>query len=133
MNIISGDVSRVTISRDGQTVLVIKNGRAILRIPWDAAEAIGRALLIKAHEAEELVKADSIIADQAILTRLGVPVGLTSNRAMQKAAANIAAWDEKLRRYIPPARAGGIASQEIFGTPAIKRHPPEEVKNGKAT
>jgi hypothetical protein len=131
VNIISGELSHVTISRDGRTVLVIKNGRAILRIPWDAAEMLGKALIVKAREAEELVEAESIIADQAILTRLGVPVGLTSNRAMQKAAANEAAWNTDLRRYIPPGRAGGIASQEIFGTPAITAHPPKrEVRNG---
>lgn len=122
--IIVPQVSELTVRREGTRVLVIRNGKAILDLPWDAALALARALHVKAHEAEEEARALDIIADQAILTRLGVPLGLTSRPDLLKAAGNEAAWNSDLRRYIRGKRAKGIASKEVFGTPAVIRKDP---------
>lgn len=121
---ITARMSEVTIRQEGQRVVVISNGKAILDLPWDAAQALARALHIKAHAAEEEAKALDIIYDQAILTRLGVPFGLTNRPDLLKEAANEAAWNPDLRRYIKGKRAGGIESRAIFGTPSILQKEP---------
>jgi hypothetical protein len=112
-------ITQVTIRQECNRVLVIEDGRTILDLPYDAALALSRAIHIKAKLAEEWASAEAIVSDQAILTRLGVPLGLTNHPALLKKATMEAAWNSKLRRYIPPARAGGIASQAVFGTPTI--------------
>lgn len=109
-------ISEVTIRQEGQRVIVISNGKAILDLPWDAAQALAKALHIKAHLAEEEAKALDIIYDQAILTRLGIPFGLTNRRDMQKEAMKEAAWNPNLRRYI----RSSVESREVFGTPVIR-------------
>jgi hypothetical protein len=100
-------------------VLFIVDGRIVFDAPYQAALQIAGAIHAKAKEAEEEANAHLIIADQALLTRLGVPFGLTNRKDMLRAAANEAAWNSNLRRYIPPSRAKGVASQEVFGTPTI--------------
>lgn len=122
--VITARLSEVTIRQEGQRVVVIQNGKAILDLPWDAAKALSRALRVKALGAEEEAKALAIIYDQAILTRLGVPFGLTDRPDMQREAGKLAAWDTDLRRYIRGKRAGGIESGAEFGSPAIIRHSP---------
>lgn len=107
----------VTIRQEGDRVVVISNGKAILDLPWNAALALAKALHIKAHAAEEEAKALDIIYDQAILTRLGVPFGLTNRPDMLKEAAKEAAWNSDLRRYIQGKRA--IEARAVFGAPAI--------------
>lgn len=106
------------VRAEGRNVVVIKGGRTVFDMPWDAALALARAIYAKAKEAEEFAHAEAIVLDQAILTRLGVPIGLSDNRDIQQAAGREAAWNSKLRRYLP----GGVRSQEIFGTPTIINH-----------
>lgn len=119
MLIVKGQFRAVNVRCEGDRVVVIENGAAVFDLPWDAALALARAIHVKAKEAEEEAKALSIIADQALLTRLGAPIGLTSRPDMLREAAKEAAWNSDLRRYVPPARAGGIASQSIVGRPTI--------------
>lgn len=126
MDIIAGTIRTVDVRREGNRVLVIENGQAILDLPWDAALELARALHVQGKRAEEEVKALDIIADQAILTRLGVPVGLTSRADMLREACEEAAWNSDLRRYIPSGRAGGITSGAVFGAPTIIRHDSED-------
>lgn len=118
-------IRSIDIRQEGNRVLVLEAGRLVLDMPYQAARTLARALLAKAAQAEEVVRAEQVIADQAILTRLGVPLGLTNSPVLQRAAANEAAWNTSLRRYIPLRRAkgvGGIRSGEIFGTPTIIVH-----------
>lgn len=126
--ILTGAVRTLDVRAEGTRVLVLENGRAILDLPYSVAMALSRALRIKALEAEEEAEAERIVFDQAILTRLGVPVGLSNRPDIQREAAKEAAWNSTLRRYIPPSRAQGIASQAIVGTPIVKQYPPLEVK-----
>ena len=123
--ILSAQFSQVAVRDEGNRVLVIRDGRAILDLPWDAALALAKALRIKALQAEETDKAESIVFDQAILTRLGVPFGLTNNATILKEATKEAAWNSDLRRYIRGKRAGGLESQAVVGTPNIIRMSPK--------
>lgn len=116
--------------QEGTRVLLIYNGRLVCSLPWQAAEQLGGALTAQARRAEEEALAPRIVADQALLTRLGVPFGLTRRRDLLREAANEAAWNSRLRRYVPPGRARGIETQEIFGTPMIRRHSPMEDDDG---
>ena len=123
--IITGQISTLQIRQEGQRVVVISNGKAILDLPWDAALAVAQAIRTKALLAEEQAKAEAIVFDQALLTRLGVPFGLTGNRAIQQEAQKEAAWNSDLRRYIRHNRMGSMGSQAALGTPAIiRREPP---------
>jgi len=122
--IITGQISTLQIRQEGQRVVVISNGQAILDLPWDAALACATAIRVKALLAEEQAKAEAIAFDQALLLRLGIPLGLTGNRSIQQEAYKEAAWNSDLRRYVSGKRAGGIGSQTIIGAPAIIRRDP---------
>ena len=122
--IITGQISTLQIRQEEQRVIVISNGKAILDLPWDAALAIAQAIRVKALLAEEQAKAEAIVFDQALLTRLGVPFGLTGNKAIQQEARKEAAWNSDLRRYIRSNRMGGMGSQAVLGAPAIIRRDP---------
>lgn len=119
-----GQAKEFIVRQEGERVLLIYNGRLVTSLPWKAAENLARAIRAQAKEAEEFAKQEQIAFDQAILTRLGVPVGLTNNPHILKAAANEAAWNSNLRRYIRTDRAKGIESQEVFGRATIIQRPP---------
>jgi hypothetical protein len=114
----------VQIRAEGTRVLVVSDGRAILDLPWQAALSIARGLVAVARKAEEIAKAEQIVMDQAILTRAGAPFGLSNNPDIKKEAGKEAAWNTDLRRSMP----GGVKSQEVFGTPTLKKEPPKESK-----
>jgi hypothetical protein len=118
---------RVDVRQEATQVVVIRNGTTIFDMPWDAALQLAQAIYTQAKRAEELAKADAIAGDQAILLRLGVPLGLSDRSDIRHEAQQRAAWDSDLRRYIPLRRAkgvGGIRSAAAFGTPRIIRHQP---------
>ncbi len=119
-----GQTKEFIVRQEGERVLFIYNGRLVTSLPWQAAETLARAIRAQAKEAEEFAKQEQVIFDQAILTRLGIPVGLTNNPRILRVAANEAAWNSKLRRYIRPSRARGIKSQEVFGRATIIQRPP---------
>ena len=121
--IVTARIRAVNVRQEGERVLLLEGGRAILDLPWDAALELARAIHIQAKRAEELAKIEEIVRDQSILARLGIPFGLTNRIDALKEAMKEAAWNSQLRRYIPPGRAGGITSQAVFGAPKIIRHP----------
>ena len=121
----------VNVRQEATQVVVIRNGSTVFDMPWDAALQLAQAIYTQAKRAEELAKADAIAGDQAILLRLGVPLGLSDRPDIQHEAQKRAAWDSDLRRYIPLRRAkgvGGIRSAAVFGTPRIIRHRPTRSK-----
>lgn len=122
--IVTGQISTLQVRQEGQRVVVISNGKAILDVPWDAALAVAQAIRVKALLAEEQAKAEAIAFDQALLLRLGVPLGLTGNKAIQQEARKEAACNSDLRRYIRNNRMGGMGSQAVVGAPAIIRRDP---------
>ena len=123
-------IREAQIGQEGTRVIVIVDGKAVIDLPWDAALQLANGIRVKAKQAEELVKANQIIEDQAVLTRLGIPFGLSNNPDIQKEACKEAAHSSFLRKAIPVSRAGGIRSQAVFGTPTLIKHKPKENQNG---
>ena len=78
----------ITVRREGVRVILLVNGKRAADLPWQKADELARALSAQARKCEEAEKAEAIIADQAILTRLGFPVGLSNDADILRAAAN---------------------------------------------
>ena len=131
MNIFKGELKEVTVRQEGDRVLLLHNGTLLFSLPWQAALELGRALHVKGKLAEEEANAARIVYDQAILTRVGFPVGLSNRPDILAEAAKEAAWNSDLRRYIRGGRAMGIANQTVFGTPTISVSPPKEKYHGE--
>lgn len=127
-SILVPNLTRMTVRREGTRVLLLVDGKLLADWPWDAAKEIAKAIRIQALRAEEQTKAEQIIMDQAILTRIGAPVGLTDRPDFQRAAANEAAYNSDLRRYIRGRAAGGLESRAIVGVPTIRRSPGKSEK-----
>lgn len=113
-------LEQIRVGRDGNRIKVISKGRLILDVPHEAALEIGRAIIGKAKEAEELANPRQIIMDQAILFRSGFPLGLTNNRDIMSESIKTAMHDRDLRRFMP----GGVRSQAVVGTPSLIQKEP---------
>src|SRR5574341_1218384 len=116
--IVGDAMNRITIRQEGSRVLLLRDGKLLADMPWDAALEVGTWVTRKARLAEEYAKANEIALDHAILLRSGAPFGLTNNPLIQRVAFNLAQWDSLLRRRMP--RVGGISgipSSEQVGTP----------------
>ena len=105
------------IRQEGTRVQVLLNGKLVIDLPWDAAEALAKAIHVQAKRAEEWAKAQQIADDQSVLMRAGFPVGLSDHPAIVAEARKEAAWNSDLRRYMPSS----IRSGEVFGTPTISQ------------
>lgn len=105
-------------------VLLLIDGRLVADIPHQSAIDVSNAIRSVAKQAEEWDQAERIAMDQAILTRCGAPFGLTNNPKIMGEAIKEALHNRDLRRYIPPARALGIQTREMFGTPTLIQTPP---------
>lgn len=126
MNIFRGEMREVTVRQEGDRVLLFNNGTLLFSLPWQAALELSKAMRVQGKRAEEEANASRIVYDQAILTRVGFPVGLSNRPDILAEAAKEAAWNRDLRRYIKGDRAMGIANQTIFGTPTISVARPKE-------
>lgn len=119
-------LSTVTVRREGPDVVLLnQHGKLVLRLPWEAALRLGQAMTTQARRIQEtadLLTRKRLVSDQALLNRLGVPIGLITDPALKDEAMHEAAWNSDLRRYLP----GGIRTQEAVGTPAIIQHPAKE-------
>lgn len=131
MDIIRGELKEVTVRREGVRVLLLHNGTLLFSLPWQAAIELSRALYAKAKEAEEEAHAAKIVYDQAILTRVGFPIGLSNRPDILAEAAREAAWNSDLRRYIRGDRAMGIVNQTVFGTPRVTVAPLPKENHGR--
>lgn len=99
---------QLTIRREGQRIIVISGGRAILDMDWESALKLVKAIQHQAKLAEEEAKAEQVIADQAFAARLGLPFGFSANKAINQEAKKEAAWNSDLRKQIPQANFRGI-------------------------
>lgn len=121
--ILTPQIEKASVIQDGERVIVIKNGATILDLPWQAAQMLAKALLIKANEAEAIAKVERTVMDQAILYRTGAPMAFSTDPRIDDMARQEAVWNSKLRRYLPRPkfnRPGAIGSKEKFGKPAVK-------------
>jgi len=112
--VLAARIKALTVRVQGERVLLLHDGRLVADLPWKAAQALAKALAFQANRAEEWAKAERVALDQAILMRTGAPFGLTDDWAILGEARKLAAWDSRLRRYIP-----SIRSREAFGRPAV--------------
>jgi len=104
---------RYQVERDGLTVGLIVEGRLVFRVPPEVADAVGRGLLEAVRYAEAHEKREQVARDQAILTRAGATVGLSSDPAVLDEAAKRAAWDRECRQM------PSIEPRSAVGTPTI--------------
>lgn len=108
----------ISIRQERDRVLIIKDGRLILDLPYQAGLDLSRAIYAKSKAAEEFANAESLAFDQAILIRAGAPFGLTRSSLILREATKEANSNRSLRRYMPC----GVRSQEIIGSPKIIMH-----------
>jgi hypothetical protein len=108
-------MAHMSIRQDGTRVLILMNDKLVASMPWDAALHVAAAIKAKALQAEEIAKAAQIAKDQAIVTRAGMPFGLTSHPKIQREAMKIAQFDREIRRSNLPS----IGDQGVVGTPAL--------------
>lgn len=111
---------------NADTLLVIKNGKAIDEMTPEAMLALAQAMIQQANRAIETrpKEAEKLALDNAILLRAGAGnvLGLTDNPKIKEMAAKEAVSNRDLRRYMP----GGVKSQEQVGTPGIVKHAPKK-------
>jgi len=108
---------KLRILQSGSDVILLKDGMLILEGGWDKMLELAQAIIKVSHLAEEWDKILTIAADNAVLIRAGVPIGLTNHPEIKKESIKLAINDRNLRRYMP----GGVKSKEVFGTPTIIR------------
>lgn len=109
-------MTQVRIRNEGPEVLVIVDGALSIQAPWNVALDIAHELIAKAKLAEEFAKANDIIFDNALLARMGAPIGLSNNKDIIAETAKEAAWNTTLRR----SNIGGLKSDGIAGAPTVR-------------
>lgn len=116
-------IEAVAIRQEGQRVLILKGGTAILDLPPDAAIAVANAIIAKARLAlqEQPKAAEQLAFDSAVLLRAGAPIGLSSHPKILSMAKTEAESNRDLRRYMP----GGIKGTTQFGTPGVSSSKPK--------
>jgi len=102
----------------GETLLVLGNGRLLFDLPAAAARQLWNATIGKARQLQELdpATADRLALDAGLALRAGLPFGMTDNAAINDAAKNLAAHDRTLRQM---PMAPGVQSREILGAPVL--------------
>lgn len=110
------------IFNDGERVIIEFDGKTAKSVPWEHALEVANAIKSNAKLCEQYAKANQIIHDAAILARTGIPVGLTSDPRMQDEARKESQFNREIRRSNLPG-IGSVASQEVFGTPAVRNSP----------
>ncbi len=110
--------SSAQVRQDGDRVLLAIDGK-VWNLPWQSAIELGRLLQSFGKQAEEIAIANRVIADQALLLRVGAPFALSNHPKIRDAAKTEAAWGS-LRRYLP-ARFRDAE----FGVPTIRQEKPK--------
>lgn len=112
---------KLVVRRIGLMLLLELNDRIWIEIPHEPGFQIAAAICAKAHEIEsDLMKiAEMQIKDQALLLRLGVPVGLLNDARKIYEAKKLAAGVKGL-----PHGNG------VVGAPTVRRYPPQNSKRG---
>lgn len=111
---------QVRIHQEGPEVHLIIDGRS-LRMPWNVALDLSRALGKKARKAEEIANHEQLIFDSALLLRTGAPLGFTDNKDIRAEARKEAAHNTTLRKALPGGVKGqGRDGKEQFGTPVVR-------------
>lgn len=102
MDILTPQTQHTSVRVEGDRVLLIHEGRLLLEMPYQVALELGRALVSQAKLAETHAVRDTLVEQQAVLMRLGLPFGFIppSRPDLMRAAGNEAAWNSRLRKWI---------------------------------
>lgn len=101
----------VTVGRRGkdqQVALIFDRRLDRLRLPWEAARSLWKALLSKVREGDSLQNWKRTVDDQKLLIAGGLPIGITPPILAPA-----------LRQETP----GGIPPTSVVGTPTLIGHP----------
>ena len=109
---------QIRLVRHDDKVCLLVNGQLVADLPQEVALALGANLISMAKQIENDLN-PTLINDQAILMRAGVPLGFTNDPKILRESFKEAQWDRGLRKAIP--NAPGIESKEVVGTPIITR------------
>ena len=112
------------VHNEGRVVLIVNNDAKGLAMPWQKADELIRALRQVTREAEEYCKANQIIADNALMQRAGMPVGLSNNPIIMRESIKEALYSRDLRRALPHQTAAGlgdIQTRGVVGSPTLRR------------
>jgi hypothetical protein len=110
----------MSVRREGQRVKLLKEGRLVADMPWDAALALAKAIHGTAKLAEEWAKANEVALDHAVLVRAGVPIGLANHPEVRAEGEKQAVNNRDLRRYLRYL-PGGVRSTSSVGRPVVVR------------
>lgn len=102
------------VKREGDRVMFVLDGKCYM-IPALQAREIAKLLNSAAARVEEIENATKIIADGALLARVGFPIGLSNDPKIKDEVRKEAAFNRELRRAIP----GSVKSREVFGVPSL--------------
>ncbi len=130
------------LTDNGLVALVFNKKVDNLIMPWQKADELIRALSHWARKAEEIAKANQIIADNALMQRSGaVPgVGLSDHPKICDETIKSALNDRNLRRWFPWRRPRvvdaieAIQSEGVVGAPRLTQTPATTgaASNGRA-
>jgi hypothetical protein len=111
--------TEVTVRHAESKVLLLIDGRLALSIPWQQAQLLGKAIQVKANQAEEVAKHEQVAMDHAMMLRAGFPFGLATDARIQAEGEKAAVLDRSLRRYMPNKIHPSIQSGLKFGVPTL--------------
>lgn len=117
---------RVQCRVEDDKVILIIDGVAT-PFPWELADIVSKSLTINARKAEEFVKANRIIADNALMQRSGANFGLSDNPLINGETIKEALHNKGIRRLLPwrdkkrSAGLGGIQSRGVVGAPTLRK------------
>lgn len=109
-------LGRITVLRSEEEVFLLRDGAVVLVMPPEAAITVANAIRQKAHDIQEDLHAEQVIADQALLSRHGMPFGITHDKRKLDAAFKEAQW-------LP--RPGHDRVSKV-GTPTLEPQPPKQ-------
>jgi len=115
---------RIQIAHDGNGKVILAINGKVTVLPIDVAERVARGLVRKAREAEELVQANRIIMDNALMQRAGANIGLSDHPKIKEESIKEALYNRDLRRYLPKGSGmGDIKTRGVVGAPSLFKRP----------
>ncbi len=115
-------MNKITAGMRKERVVLIIDGKTVLDLHWKHYNDVIRVIKQAAAQAEEYENANQVIDHQAVMMRAGMPLGLSDNPAILKAARQKALYDKQLRAYIP-----SVKHLPVVGTPRLKQYKPGQI------
>lgn len=114
---------RMAVICGDDTVMLLQDGRVGLNMPPAIAQAVANAIDTKAKEIQEDQNAEEVISDQSLLTRHGLPFGITNDKKKLDEAF-------KQAQFLPKPKHADRVSK--VGAPALYPQPPQVKEDSHA-